>query len=109
MDLIRANKKRKRGLRNEKPAKARVVKKQKSDKSAPVLPVKITKTIRKIADFDLIINQLNDGCKICSATPLLLTRCKVEDVSQLNLLLIICQECNAENKIILHSSEVEEN
>ena len=43
-----------------------------------------------------------------SATPLLLTRCKFEDVSDPNLLLTVCQQCNAENKIIIHSSEMEE-
>ena len=40
--------------------------------------------------------------------PGLLTRCEVEDVSDPNLLLIECQQCNAENRIIIHSSEVEE-
>ena len=85
-----------------------MVKQQKSEKPEQVLPEKLTKTIRKIADFDLIINQLSDGCKICSATPLLLTRCEVEDVTYPNLLLIVCQECNSENRIIIHSSEVEE-
>ena len=74
MDALRANEKLKRCSRNEKLAKARVVKQQKSDKPEPVLPEKITKTIRKIADFDLIINRPNDGWKICSATPPLLTR-----------------------------------
>ena len=29
------------------------------------------KLIRRIADFDLIVNQLNDDCKVCSAAPLL--------------------------------------
>ena len=103
-----ANKKRKRCSRNEKFAKARVVKQQKFDKPEPVLPEKIKKLIRKIGDFDFIVNQLNDGYKVCWATPLLLTRCKVEDVGHLNLLLIVCQDCNAENRIIIHSSEVEE-
>ena len=69
---------------------------------------KFQKLIRKIVNFDLIVNQLNNGCKVCSATPLLLTRCKAGDVSDQNLLLIVCQQCNAENRIIIHSSEVEE-
>ena len=64
--------------------------------------------MRKIAYFDLVVNQLNNGCKVCSATPLSLTRCKVEDVSDPNLLLIVCQQCNAKSRIIIHSSEVEE-
>ena len=64
--------------------------------------------IRKIADFDLIVNQLNDGWKVCSATPLLLTRLKDENVSFPNLLLIVCQKCNVKNRIIIHLSEVEE-
>ena len=85
-----------------------MVKQQKSDKPEPILPEKITKLIQKIADVDLIVNQLNDGCDVCSATPLLLTGCEAEDVSHLNLLLIVRQECNAENRIIIHSSEVEE-
>ena len=108
MGAQRANKKRKRCSRNEKLAKVRVVKQRKPNEAEPVLQEKITKATRKIADFNLIINQLNDGCKICSAAPLLLTISKIEDVSQPNLLLIVCQECNAENKIIIHSSEVEE-
>ena len=85
-----------------------MVQQQKSDKPEPVLPGKITKTILKIADFDLIISHLIDSCKISSSTPLLLTRCKVENVSHPNLLLIVCQECSSENRIIIHSSEVEE-
>ena len=63
---------------------------------------------RKIAYFDLIVEQINNGCEVCSATPLFLTRCKAEDVSESNLLLVVCQQCNAENRIIIHSSEVEE-
>ena len=43
-----------------------------------------------------------------SATPLLLNGCKVEDVSHPNLRLIVRQECNTKNRIIIHSSEVEE-
>ena len=85
-----------------------MVKQQKYDKPEPALPEKVTKLIGKIAHFDLIVNQLNNGCKVCSANSLLLTKYKVEDVSDPNLLLIVCQQCNAESRIIIHSSEVEE-
>ena len=37
-----------------------------------------------------------------------MTRSKVEDVSDPNLLLIECQQCNGENRVIIHSCEVEE-
>ena len=105
MEALRANKKRKRWSRNEKLAKARVVKQQKSDKPEPVLREKnLKKLIRKIGYVDLIVNQLNYCCKVCSASPLLLTRCTDEDVSHLNLLLIVCQQCTTESRIIIHSS-----
>ena len=100
MNALRANGQRKRCSRYVKLAKSL------SGKTTEIR--QITKIVWEIADFDLIINQLNDYCKICSATPLLLTRCKLEDVSHLNLLLIVCQQSNAENRIIIHSSEVEE-
>ena len=58
MNALRTNEKRKRFTKNEKLAKARGVKQQKSDEPKSVLPEKITKTIRKIADVDLIVNQL---------------------------------------------------
>ena len=75
-----------------------MVKQQKFDNPEPVLPEKITKLSKKNADFALSINQQNDGCKIFLATPLLLTGCKVEDVIHPHLLLIVCHECNAENR-----------
>ena len=56
-------------LKDEKLAKARVVKQQKYDKPEPVLSEKLTKTTY----FDFVLNQLNNGCKVCLATPLLLT------------------------------------
>ena len=44
MDALRANKNENDILKDEKLAKARVVKQQKYDKPEPVLPEKITKT-----------------------------------------------------------------
>ena len=61
------NSKRKREIRNEKLRKARHANFEKRQR------VENISQFRRIADFELIVKQLEDGCQKCMSSPLLLT------------------------------------
>ena len=67
MEKITNSKKRKREIRNEKLRKARHAKFEKR------LRVEKISQFRRIADFELIVKQLEEGCQKCMSSPLLLT------------------------------------
>ena len=67
MEEITNSKKRKREIRNEKLRKARPAKFEKRQR------VEKISQFRRIADFELIVKQLEEGCQKCMSSPLLLT------------------------------------
>ena len=67
MEKITNSKKRKRKIRNEKLRKARRAKCEKKQR------VEKISQFRRIADFELIVKQLEEGCQKCMSSPLLLT------------------------------------
>ena len=67
MEEIINSKKRKREIRNEKLRKARHAKFEKRQR------VEKISQFRRIADFELIVKQLEEGCQKCMSSPLLLT------------------------------------
>ena len=48
---------------------------------------------RRIADIDLIIKQLQEGCKNCLLGPIMLPDSDLSDVNHPNSLMVICQNC----------------
>ena len=67
MKEITNSKKRKREIRNEKLRKAQHAKFEKRQR------VEKISQFRRIADFELIVKQLEEGCQKCMSSPLLLT------------------------------------
>ena len=67
MEEITNSKKRKREIRNEKLRKTRHAKFEKRQRVEKISP------FRRIADFELIVKQLEEGCQKCMSSPLLLT------------------------------------
>ena len=65
MEEITNSKKQKREIRNQKLRKARHAKFEKR--------VEKISQFRRIADFELIVKQLEEGCQKCMSSPLLLT------------------------------------
>ena len=61
-------KKQKREIRNENLRKAQHAKFEKRQRVE-----KISQPVRRIADFELIVKQLEEGCQKCMSSPLLLT------------------------------------
>ena len=64
--------------------------------------------IRRIADLDLIIKGMQEGCNQLSNTALLLTDYDISNLHHPKSLMVICQNCNKKCKIKIHSDEVEE-
>ena len=63
---------------------------------------------RRIADFEVIVKQLEEGCQKCMSLPLLLTDSILGLDSYPNRLVVLCHECDSENRIAIHSEEVED-
>ena len=67
MEEITNSNKRKREIRNENLRKARHAKFEKRQRVEKIWQ------FRRIADFELIVKQLEEGCQKCMSSPLLLT------------------------------------
>ena len=102
MKEITNSKKRKQEIRNEKLMKARQAKFQKRQRVDKI------SQFRRIADFELIVKQLEEGCKKCMSSPLLLTDSILGRNSYPNRLVVRCHKCDSENRIAIHSEEVED-
>ena len=61
-----------------------------------------------IADFKLIVKQLEEGCQKCMSSPLLLTDSILGLNSYPNRLVVLCHKCDSENRIAIHLEEVED-
>ena len=64
--------------------------------------------VRRIADFDFIIDQLETGCRKCKVSPLKITNTDPSYTPCPNRLRIVCKNCQTQNSLIIHSREVEE-
>ena len=96
------SKKRKRDIRNEKLSKIRPAQFEKRQR------VEKISQFRCIADFELIVKQLEEGCQKCMSSPILLTDSILSLNSYPNRLVVLCLECDSENRIAIHSEEVED-
>ena len=96
-------KKRKREMRNSHLENLR-----KKQKLEPVQETDNCPGIRRIADIDLIIKQLQEGCKKCLFGLIMLPESDLSDVNHLNSLMVICQNCKHRSKVKIHSDEVED-
>ena len=63
---------------------------------------------RSIADFEVIVKQLEEGCQKCMSSPLLLTDSVFSLNCYPNRSIILCRKCDSENRIAIHSDEVED-
>ena len=63
---------------------------------------------RRIAEFELILKQLEEGCQKCMSSPLLLTDSILGLNSYPNRLVVLCHKCDSENRVAIHSEEVED-
>ena len=102
MEEITNSKKRKREIRNEKLRKARQAKFEKRQR------VEKISQFRRIADFELTVKQLEEGCQKFMSSPLLLTDGILSLNSYPNRLVVLCHKCDSENRIAIHSEEVED-
>ena len=102
MEEITNSKKRKREIRKEKLRKARQAKFEKRQR------VEKISQLRRIADFELIVKQLEEGCQKCMSSLLLLTDSILGLNSFPNRLVVLCHRCDFENRIAIHSEEVED-
>ena len=102
MEEITNSKKLKRKIRNEKLRKARQAQFEKRQ------GVEMISQFRRITDFELIVKQLEEGCQKCISSPLLLTDSIFGLNSYPNRLVVLCHKCDSENRIAIHSEEVED-
>ena len=63
--------------------------------------------IRRIADFDLIIDQLETGCRKCKVSPLKITNADLNYTLHPNRMRIVCENFQTQSSLIIHSREVE--
>ena len=102
MEEITNSKKWKREIRNEKLRKARQAQFEKRQR------VEKISQFRRIADFELIVKQLEEGCQKCMSSPLLFTDSILGLNSYPNRLVVLCHKCDSENRIAIHSEEAED-
>ena len=86
MEEITNSKKRKREIRNEKLRKARQAQFENRQR------VERISQFRRIADFELIVKQLEEGCQKCVSLPLLLTDSILDLNSYPNRLVVLCHK-----------------
>ena len=66
------------------------------------------RVVRRIADFDLIIDQLETGCRKCKVSPLKITNADLSYTLHPNRTRVVSENCQTQNSLIIHSWEVEE-
>ena len=83
-------------------------KKAKSEETKTRKPERGNFYVRRIADFDLIIDQLETGCRKCKVSPLKITNADLSYTLHPNRMRVVCENCQTQNSLIIHSREVEE-
>ena len=83
-------------------------KKAKSDETMTREPERRNFYVRRIADFDLIIDQLETGCRKCKVSPLKIPDPDLSCTLHSNRVRVVCENCQTQNSLIIHSREVEE-
>ena len=63
---------------------------------------------RRITDFELIVKHLEEGCQKCMSSPSLPTDSILGINCYPNRLVVLCHKCDSENRIAIHSEEVED-
>ena len=83
-------------------------KKAKSEETKTREPERRNFYVRRIADFDLIIDQLEPGCRKCKVSPLKITNAYLSYTLHPKRMRVVCENCQTQNSLIIHSREVEE-